>query len=146
MSISNTTHAQVPELLEGMEMHNLEPIEMAKEEPKKKFEPSKNMVEIEPLRGKQTVKVGQQLVYSASVHGSVGYSASVSSSNSKALPLVKSFTEYDDEERAQMSGGDSATKYFIFDVTKPGTYEIYASHFFRGSLENDFTITITVVE
>ncbi|MDG1334337.1 MAG: hypothetical protein P8P74_18530 [Crocinitomicaceae bacterium] len=106
----------------------------------------KNIVEINGLRGKHTVQVGQQLRYSTSVHGSVGYSASAYSSNSEALPLVESFIEYDDEERAEMSGGDSATKYFIFDAKKAGTYEIYAEHYFRGDLEDDFTIVITVEE
>jgi len=106
----------------------------------------KETIKISPLRGKETVKVGQQLLYSASVHGSVGHSASVSSSNQLALPLVSSHIEYDDKERAKMPGGDAATKYFIFEAKKAGTYEIRASHYFRGDLENDFIITITVEE
>lgn len=118
--------------------------EIIKEKPVQKRK--KKMVDINGLRGKYTVQIGQQLRYSASVHGSVGYSASAYSSDSEALPLVKSFIEYDDEENAEMSGGDAATKYFIFDVKKAGVYEISASHYFRGDLENDFTIEITVEE
>lgn len=104
------------------------------------------IVNINPLRGKYTVQIGQQLRYSASVHGSVGYTASASSSDSEALPLSESFIEYDDEERAKMSGGDAATKYFIFDVKKAGVYQILASHYFRGDLEHEYTIEITVEE
>ena len=116
----------------------------SQEEPKKKFKITKNMVNIDPLSGKETVKIGQQLVYSADVHGSVGYSASVSSSSGQWLPLVETHLEYDDDERAKMSGGDAATKYFIFEAKKAGTYEIQASHYFRGDLEHEFTIVITV--
>lgn len=117
-----------------------------KSDDSKKVEEKMAIVEINALRGKYTVQIGQQLRYSAGVHGSVGYSASAGSSDSEALPLVESFIEYDDEERAQMSGGDSATKYFIFDVKKAGVYEIHARHYFRGDLEHDYTITITVEE
>lgn len=143
---SNVANSQLPPEPREPEKHELV-IEMPEDKtPQKKFKRSKNMIEINPLRGKQTVKIGQQLIYSASVHGSVGYSASAYSSDSEALPLVKSFIEYDDDKRAEMSGGDSATKYFIFDAKKAGTYEIRASHYFRGDLENDFTIVITVEE
>ena len=92
------------------------------------------MVVIDPIKGTCTLKKGQQLVYSAHVHGSVGYSASVGSSNSGALTLVDSFIEYDDDEQAELSGGDSATKYFIFDANKPGTYVVDLFHYFRGDL------------
>lgn len=120
--------------------------EFVEEIPKEKFKLTKNMVVIDPIKGTCTLKKGQQLVYSAHVHGSVGYSASVSSSNSDALTLVDSFIEYDDDEQAELSGGDSATKYFIFDANKPGTYEVDLFHYFRGDLENYFTVTVTVEE
>lgn len=115
-------------------------------EDQKKFKPGKNMIGIDPLRGNFTVKVGQQIYYSAGVHGSVGYTADASSSDSEALPFVESFIEYDDKRNARMSGGDSATKYFIFDVVKAGTYEVLVQHYFRGDLENEYTITINVEE
>lgn len=139
----NTADSQVPPVEEPV-IHVIEMEDPIKEEPKKKFKRTKNMVSVNPLRGKATVKVGQQLVYSASVHGSVGYSASVGSSSGRYLPLVETHFEYDDEENAKLSGGDSATKYFVFEAKKAGTYEIHARHYFRGDLENDFTIVITV--
>lgn len=111
-----------------------------------KFKPGKDMISINPLRGNYTVKVGQQIYYSGSIHGSVGYTASAYSSDSDALPLKKSFIEYDNEQEAGMSGGDSATKYFIFDVKKPGTYEVLVERYFRGDLESEYTIVIHVEE
>ena len=111
----------------------------------KKFKPSKDMISINPIRGNYTVKVGQQLYYSAHVHGSVGYSAEVYSVGD-GLHLSDNFTEYDQEQESGMSGGDSAREYFIFDALKVGTYEVIAQHYFRGDLENEYTITITVEE
>jgi hypothetical protein len=111
---------------------------------KEKFKLGKDMISINPIRGRYTIKLGQQVYYSASVHGSVGYSASAYSSNSKALPLNRSFIEYDNEQEAGMCGGDSATKYFIFDAVEVGTYEVNVEHYFRGTLESEYTITINV--
>ncbi|MFK7786006.1 MAG: hypothetical protein AB8B56_12860 [Crocinitomicaceae bacterium] len=145
-AISNTANSQVPPVNKP-ETHVIVMEEPIKEEaPKKKFKLTKDMVSINPLKGKETAKIGQQLVYSASVHGSVGYSVSVGSSSGLFLPLVATHFEYDNEEKAKLSGGDAATKYFVFEAKKAGTYEIHASHYFRGDLENDFIITITVEE
>lgn len=109
-----------------------------------KFKPGKDMISIHPIHGKYTIKLGQQVYYSASVHGSVGYSASAQSSDSEALPLNRSFIEYDKKQEVGMCGGDSATKYFIFDAVKVGTYEVNVAHYFRGTLESEYTITINV--
>lgn len=106
----------------------------------------KKMVDINPIVGKYTVQVGQQLRYSASIHGSVGFTASASSSDGEFLPLSKSYTKYDNKRHAKLSGGDSATKYFIFDVKKTGSYTIRAKRYFRGDLKDDYTIEITVIE
>ena len=109
-----------------------------------KFKPGKDMVSMNPLRGICNVKLGQQIYYGGSVHGSVGSTVSVYSSDSEALPLNRSFIEYDKKQQRGMTGGDSATKYFIFDASKAGTYEVYVKRYFRGDLENEFTITINV--
>ena len=114
-------------------------------EEKEKFVPGKNMISINSIRGNYTVKIGQQVYYAASVHGSVGYAASAFSSDSKALPLNRSFTEYDKKQAPGLCGGDSATKYFIFDAAKAGTYEVNVRHYFRGDLENEYAITVNVI-
>lgn len=110
------------------------------------FKLKKNMVSINSLVGNYTVKVGQQLVYSASVHGSVGYTAKAQSSNEEALPLSDSFIKYKNKRKSRMPGGDAATKYFVFDALKVGTYEVFTQKYFRGDLESESTITITVTE
>ena len=115
-------------------------------EDQEKFKLKKNMVQINPLVGNYTVKIGQQLVYSASVHGSVGKTASASSSDSEALPLKDNFIEYKNKQKAGMTGGDSATQYFIFDVIQAGTYEVLVQKHFRGTLESEYIITINVTE
>lgn len=109
-----------------------------------KFKPTKNMVQIDPLRGNYTVKVGQQLYYSASVHGSVGFTASAVSSNNSELTLSDNFIEYNKPQQSGMSGGDAAVEYFIFDVKKVGSYEIVTQKHYRGTLESEHTIKITV--
>jgi hypothetical protein len=138
----NILEAQVPPIQEV----EIEEIEAFTKDPIKKFKPNKNMVEINPLRGNITVKKGQQLYYSAKAHYSVGYSPIANSSDNKALPLNRSFLEYDNKQEPGLCGGDSATKYFIFDTTKAGTYEIVVARNFRGDLENEHTIVITVEE
>lgn len=109
----------------------------------KKFKPTEDMVSIDGLRGNFTVKVGQQVYYSARVHGSVGYSAEVYSEGS-GLNLADNFTEYDKKQEAGMTGGDAATEYFIFDALEVGTYTVIAKRYFRGDLEEEYTITINI--
>ncbi len=109
-----------------------------------KFKPTKNMVQIDPLRGNYTVKVGQQLYYSANVHGSVGFTASAVSSNNSGLTLSDNFIEYNKPQESGMSGGDAAVEYFIFDAKKVGSYEILTQKHYRGDLESEHTIKITV--
>ncbi|NRA12211.1 MAG: hypothetical protein HRT57_09685 [Crocinitomicaceae bacterium] len=110
----------------------------------KKFKPRKNMISINPIEGNYSVKLGQQIYYVGSIHVSVGYTVSAYSSNNKALSMSRSFIEYDKKQKPGMCGGDSAKKYFIFDAIKVGTYEVMVSRYYRGSLENEYTITINV--
>ena len=107
------------------------------------FKPTKNMVAIDGLRGNFTVKVGQQVYYAARVHGSVGYSAEVYSEGS-GLDHTATFTEYDQKQEEGMTGGDAATEYFIFDALEVGTYTVIAKRYFRGDLEEDYTITVNI--
>ncbi len=139
----STVEAQGPPIPEP-EFEELEGLKPIPEPSKKKFKHKKNMIAINPIRGNYTVKIGQQVYYSTSVHGSVGYTASAFSSDDKALPLNRSFLEYNNKQKSGMTGGDSATQYFIFDAAKVGTYEITIQHSFRGNLEDQSTITIKV--
>jgi hypothetical protein len=110
-----------------------------------KFKPTKNMISIDPIRGEYTVKVGQQVYYAANVHGSVGYTAEARSS-AAGLDLNNSFIEYKQKQQPGMTGGDAATRYFIFDAVKSGSYEVIVQKYFRGSLETEHTIQVTVIE
>ncbi len=107
---------------------------------------SDNMVSISPLIGKYTITVGQEIYYSANVHGSVGSSASASSTDEEVLAFVSREFEYEDEKRAEMPGGDAGTTTFVFKAVTPGTATVIVQHMFRGELENEYEIVINVVE
>ncbi len=107
---------------------------------------SDNVVSISPLIGKYTISVGQEISYSANVHGSVGSSASASSTDNDILAFASREFEYEDEKRAEMPGGDAAHITFIFKAVKPGIATVIAQHMFRGELENEYEIIINVVE
>ena len=111
-----------------------------------KFKPTKEMTQIIPLKNECTVKVGETLYYSASVHGSVGSSTSVSVNDESIVQLQETKFEYDDEEEAKMPGGDAATKYFIYKALKVGETEMIVINDFRGETESTFRITIKVIE
>lgn len=93
---------------------------------------------------KLTVNVGDQLRYSHSVHGSVGYDYKVEYDKS-AFKLTHN-TEYDNPESVAMGmcGGDSAVKTCILQALKKGKYKVKVIHEFRGAVERVITYTITV--
>lgn len=130
-----------------IETEDVVPIdEPSNNDDQKKFKPSKDMISINPLKGNYTVKVGQQVYYTADVHGSVGSTATARSTVKEVLAFQSEVFEYNNEKSAEMPGGDAAKRYFIFDAVKVGTSEVMVQHLFRGELQNEYTITITVVE
>jgi hypothetical protein len=107
---------------------------------------SKNRVSINPLVGKYTVSVGQQVSYTAKVNGSVGLSASAQSSEEEILAFDADELEFNDKKAAEMRDGAYAQRTFIFKAIKPGKATVIVQHMFRGELENEYEIVINVVK
>lgn len=112
---------------------------------KKKFKPEKGMINVNSLQGNYTIKVGQKIYLSESVHGSVGETASVYASG-YCLKLVDTHFSYNNFKNSDMSGGDAGVKTFIYEAVKIGESEIEVKEMFRGDVRNTNTIKITVVE
>lgn len=112
----------------------------------KQFKPEKGMKQISTLYSSMEVEVGQTIYYSASVHGSVGIQASCWSEFDSILQLKESHFAYDDPKKAEMPGGDAATKTFIFEALKVGESRVMIKEHFRGELREEFIIEIIVIE
>jgi hypothetical protein len=110
-----------------------------------KFVPEKGMIQLIPLKNTQEVELGQKLFYGARVHGSVGNTAKVWSENSNVVKLIKTNFAYENDKNAEFSGGDAATKTFVFEAKELGKATIKIQELFRGELKNEYTITVTVV-
>ncbi|MFT5777072.1 MAG: hypothetical protein ACI837_000003 [Crocinitomicaceae bacterium] len=111
-----------------------------------KFKPSKDMVSIIPFMSEMTVKVGQKLYYGGHVHTSVGNQVSVASEDNSVLALEEKIFEYDDLKKSEMSGGDAATRYYIYNATSVGVSDVLIQEYFRGELKHSYTVRINVIE
>lgn len=118
----------------------------AKNDGVEKLKVEKDPVQLIPLKGKETIEVGQKLIYTASVHGSVGKSVKVWEENNGVLELVNSKFEYEKVQVEGMTGGDAALETFTFEGIKVGESTVTIQEIFRGEVQNEFTIVITVVD
>ncbi|MDX2304489.1 MAG: hypothetical protein NW226_16905 [Microscillaceae bacterium] len=108
---------------------------------------SSDMIKLSPLSKKSvSVQVGQKLYFEAKVHGSVGMSAQFSISNEKTIRLVSEDLEFKNPQQADMPGGDSAVRTYIFEAIQPGTSQIKIEQVFRGKVEDSYTFKIKVNE
>ncbi len=110
------------------------------------FKPTKDMVSMDGLRGDVTISIGDIVYYAAGVHGSVGYSTSVDQPSGESIEFQKREFVYDDPENAGLSGGDEGTEYYLFEAKEAGTSIVTVRNYFRGDLESEFKIKVTVVE
>ncbi|HAS45579.1 MAG TPA: hypothetical protein DCS93_34160 [Microscillaceae bacterium] len=110
----------------------------------KKFKPTKNMVELSALEGVAKLKVGQKAYYQATIHGSVGFMTSVSSASYRIFKLIDTHFAYKDARKARMSGGDKATKTFVFEALKTGNTVLTIKDIFRGKIKATYKINVIV--
>ena len=94
-----------------------------------------------------TLKVNEKTTYKFSLHASVGITAEYFISDENILQYIDSKVKYHHPERMKygMTGGDSATGTFIFKAIKKGETELIIKHLFRGDLEKEIRIKITVI-
>lgn len=103
-------------------------------------------VKLIPLKDKEVIKLGQKIIYTANVHGSVGKGVKVFAEDNGVLQLIDTKFEYNKKQVEGMSGGDAATNSFIFEGTKVGEATITIQEIFRGEVKNEYTIVVHVID
>ena len=100
------------------------------------------------LNNKQsfTLKVNEQALYNFTLHESVGFTAEYFIIDESILKCIDTKIKYHHPERMKpgMTGGDSATGSFIFKALKQGGTELIIKHLYRGDLEKEVIIKLTV--
>jgi hypothetical protein len=107
---------------------------------------TQEFVTLFPFISEITVKVGQQLCYTASVHSSVGNEVTVASEYDSILQLQDRVFEYNNLENSRMSGGDAATENHIYAANSVGECDILIKEYFRGELKDSYMIRVNVIE
>lgn len=105
---------------------------------------SRDVVTLDDRDSTITIHLGNEIVYSHRVHGSVGSSYRVD--YDKSAFKLSYETKYDSPESVAMGmcGGDSAVQTCTFRALKKGAYKIKVIHEFRGDIERVITYMITV--
>ncbi len=110
----------------------------------KEFEPGKDMVSIDQLRGTADLKVGQKAYFQYSVHGSVGLDGEWNIDDETILKKVDEHVTYKREYEGGMTGNDGATVTIVFEALKAGKVNLNFKKIFRGETESESKIKITV--
>jgi predicted secreted protein len=103
----------------------------------------KKVVEVNGIRGKYDVKVGQIVAYTGSNHSSVGISFYISEDN-KYLKFLKKETEYEQDQEHAGNGGDAAWVTYYYEVIEVGETKINIKEDFRGDTKAEFDIKLTI--
>lgn len=106
----------------------------------------KKMKDISPLHGELELTIGEKASYTGSVHGSVGTQKECWSSDEKILKLVDKDFKYNKPQVPGETGGDAAKETYIFEALSVGTTEVTIQDWFRGALEHEYKVKISVTE
>lgn len=88
-----------------------------------------------------TLKVGQKITISMSIHESTGITAIVSAfPNDKVVKLVESITKYEESQNGTIGG--KATETYIFEVIGAGKTSIFAEKIYGGDSESGYNKSI----
>lgn len=109
-----------------------------------KTETSKSAIVISNLEKSYTVKVGQQLTYTANVHGSVGTACMATTNDENIVKLTDTKTNYNKPQVEGMTGGDAAKQVFTFEAKAAGTTKVVIKDYDRGTVTNTYEIEIIV--
>jgi pyruvate/2-oxoacid:ferredoxin oxidoreductase alpha subunit len=127
--------------------NNVEKIEKTKKvkKAKKKKKESYSIVEIEELRSKEyTIKSGQKISYTYKEHASVGITSTYSVDKTAILVYKELISDYKNKNREGLTGADEASITVIFEGSSKGNAVLTVKKMFRGNIEREFNITITV--
>ena len=107
------------------------------------------MLNFKSLNNKQSIilKINEKASYNFNLHASVGFTAEYYIVDKSILKYINTKIKYHHPERMKpgMTGGDSATGTFIFSAVKQGETELIIKHLYRGELEKEVIIKITVI-
>lgn len=110
----------------------------------KTFVPSKNMQQIKSTATTLTLSVNEEAYYQASVHGSVGTAVELEIDNEGVIKVGEQKVDYENPERAEMPGGDAATKTFVLKALSAGKAKITIKNLYRGDLQSEQVIECIV--
>ena len=104
------------------------------------------MVKLTTLTQSVELKIGEKAVYAGSVHGSVGTQKKCWSSDDDVLKLIDKDIEYHNKPKPGETGGDRATKTYIFEAISEGEATVIIQNWFRGDLEEESKIKVTITK
>jgi hypothetical protein len=110
----------------------------------KPFKPEKNMVALDALQGKVTLKVGQKAYIQHSLHGSVGIGADLEIADATKIKIIKEHIAYEKAHRRGMTGDDAATVTLVLEALETGETSITLKKMFRGTVEEQSEILISI--
>lgn len=125
---------------------NLGGILMAQSRNLKPFKPEKNMVALDVLQGKATLKIGQKAYIKHALHGSVGIGGDLEIADKSKIKIIKQHTAYKKAHQVGMTGDDAATVTLVLEALEKGETTITLKKIFRGTVEEQNDIQITIVE
>lgn len=103
-----------------------------------------NAVEIDLKKTDYTFKVGEKSYLEMNEHGSVGAMSEVVIGDNTIIGISGDVFDYDKEQIELETGGDGGTRTYSFTALKKGTTTITARDYFRGDLQKEYILNITV--
>jgi pyruvate/2-oxoacid:ferredoxin oxidoreductase alpha subunit len=129
---------------QGNNPDKIEKTKKVKKAKKKKTE-SDSIIVIEELRSKDyTIKTGQKISYTYKEHASVGITSTYSVDKTAILVYKELISDYKNKNREGLTGADEASITVIFEGSSKGKAVLTVKNMFRGNIEREFNITITV--
>lgn len=90
------------------------------------------------------LKVGDVFFSQGQQHGSVGIIYEYELANDSILKLEQKHLAYKNPQTEGTTGGDNATVTYVFKALKKGQTQVIFRSMYRGKVENEQVITVTV--
>lgn len=108
------------------------------------FKPGKEMLSVGPFSDTLELKTGDVFYSQGRQHGSVGISYEFELKNDSVLELQQKHFAYTNPQIEGTTGGDNATVTYVFKALKKGQTQVIFRSMYRGKVENEQTLTVTV--
>lgn len=103
-----------------------------------------NAVEIDLTQSDYTFTVNQKSYLEMDEHGSVGAMSEVIIGDNSIIGISGDIFDYDNQDSEIEPGGDGGTRTYSFTALKKGSTTISAREYFRGDLQKEHVLNITV--